>query len=206
MNCPITGKECLKAKTIHVTDVENNEASKVMHLCEDCGSKIIEESSPKKTLPQVTPPQSSEKKKPFVPQKPPAFVPPEGFQVGPNIPNIFDVAEKIMKGEFSPEFHAFQPLADMPKCKDCGHTVEDIANTKKLGCPNCYSTFIKELIPVLQHAHQGETKHVGKKPKNTIRIMDIKKLEEMMDKLVKEEKYEEAAKIRDQIKELNSQS
>ena len=35
-NCPLTGKPCSKPKTIHITDLEENQV-KDMHLCEECG-------------------------------------------------------------------------------------------------------------------------------------------------------------------------
>jgi len=39
LNCPITGKACMKYKAFHVTNIKNNEVS-ISNVCEDCLSQI----------------------------------------------------------------------------------------------------------------------------------------------------------------------
>ena len=107
------------------------------------------------------------------------------------------------------------------KCKGCSNTFEDILEMGKFGCPECYETFENEIDELLNRMH-GRNRHVGrlgsgekvkvennsnttekienKKPEN-------KKLEELKAKLkdlIKEENYEEAAKVRDEIKKLEN--
>ena len=92
------------------------------------------------------------------------------------------------------------------RCSVCGATFSDIAKTGKVGCAECYKTFNKELLPYLKRVH-GSTKHSGKIPnrtpltaKNTVETADSLRLE--LNRLVAEERYEEAAVVRDKIRKL----
>lgn len=97
-----------------------------------------------------------------------------------------------------------------PCCPVCGATFSDIAKTGKVGCSECYKTFSNELMPYLKRVH-GSTKHVGVVP-NKAPIMVVQNeetpdsLRMQLNRLVAEEKYEEAAVIRDKIKELEGKS
>jgi protein arginine kinase activator len=91
-----------------------------------------------------------------------------------------------------------------PTC-ECGCTIVDIQNNKgRLGCPKCYETFDNVLEDMFLKCHRG-TEHIGRLPKS---IQDQAKkniladLEKRMKTAVSTENYEEAAKIRDRIKEL----
>ena len=92
------------------------------------------------------------------------------------------------------------------RCPVCGVSFSDIAETGKVGCAECYKSFYSELLPYLKRIHGG-TKHVGKIP--NIAPLVIKKdndtiqdLRMMLNRLISEEKYEEAAVIRDKIKKM----
>jgi len=92
------------------------------------------------------------------------------------------------------------------RCPVCSSTFSDIAKIGKVGCSECYKTFEDELMPYLKRVH-GSTKHVGLVP-NKAPIMVVEKEETVdslrmqLNRLVAEERYEEAAVIRDKIKEL----
>ena len=92
------------------------------------------------------------------------------------------------------------------KCPVCGATFSDIAETGRMGCAECYTTFNRELLPYLKRVH-GSTHHAGKVP-NSAPLMvkpqkeTVESLRMELNRLVSEEKYEEAAVIRDKIKEL----
>ncbi len=106
-----------------------------------------------------------------------------------------------------------------PTCPHCGISYEDFVDTGKFGCDHCYETFAMRLQSILKNLH-GANQHVGRKAlkgaKNTISKEEKEEKEEKKDEkqetiqslqnkikqLVKEEKYEEAAKIRDEIKKL----
>lgn len=95
------------------------------------------------------------------------------------------------------------------QCEHCGMTWADFRQNGLLGCPNDYAAFERELTPLLQRAHDGATHHVGKQPARRggsgvpmKRHVDVSKLRKDLQKAVEDEDYERAAKLRDQIKEV----
>ena len=92
------------------------------------------------------------------------------------------------------------------RCEKCGCTFNDIVKSGKVGCADCYRTFYSELLPYLKRVH-GTVKHTGKIPNSA--PLAVKPNEETVDtlrielnRLVSEEKFEEAAVVRDKIKKL----
>lgn len=94
-------------------------------------------------------------------------------------------------------------------CSCCGSTFEDISQGGKCGCPECYSLFYQQFLPFIQNV-QGSTAYVGKMPVKTndedktddTKQNELDRLNELLRQLIKEEKYEQAAVVRDQIIEL----
>lgn len=96
------------------------------------------------------------------------------------------------------------------KCPICGSSFGDIAKGGKAGCAECYTTFYDELLPYLKRVH-GSTKHVGKVPNNAPLAVvpkadTIKDLRNELSRLVAEENYEQAAIVRDKIKEMEAEN
>ena len=107
------------------------------------------------------------------------------------------------------------------KCKGCNNSFEDILETGKFGCQECYETFESEIDELLNRI-QGKNRHVGRlgsgekirvdnnndiNEKTENKNPERNKLEELKAKLkdlIKEENYEEAAKVRDEIKEIEN--
>lgn len=106
----------------------------------------------------------------------------------------------------------------LEKCPKCGLTYNEFVNNGKFGCGECYNAFSDRLDAILKNLH-GSYKHTGRAPKNIVKEIDIQKQEtqtkkvdakqEKIDKLnkdlqkaIKEERYEDAAKIRDEIKKI----
>jgi len=93
------------------------------------------------------------------------------------------------------------------RCPVCGFTQADFKKTGRLGCSACWDAFAEGLASLLKAMHKGE-RHVGKVPSRAAHTMalseQIRGLNEALDKAVHSEKYEEAAQIRDQIRELES--
>ena len=91
------------------------------------------------------------------------------------------------------------------KCVNCGLTYADFKKIGRLGCGECYGAFKKYLGPLLKRIH-GSSRHVGKSPVKVTKVLkkkiDIQELRTKLQKAIEEEAFEEAAKIRDQIKEL----
>ena len=102
-------------------------------------------------------------------------------------------AEEIEKG------------APSQKCPVCGFTQADFKKTGRLGCSVCYVTFAEGLGSLLKAMQKG-TEHVGKLPQRAHREIELgdrmKALTSDLEKAVKEENYETAASLRDQIKKL----
>lgn len=94
------------------------------------------------------------------------------------------------------------------RCPKCGTAFNDIVRSGKVGCAECYRTFYDELLPSIQRIH-GRIKHNGKsshsaaeKPKTETTEEKIERLKSEMDKAVAAQEFEQAAKLRDEIKNL----
>lgn len=95
------------------------------------------------------------------------------------------------------------------KCEQCGITYNKFRKQGRFGCENDYVVFRESLIKLFQHIH-GASRHKGKVPAKFRRIDDshrrISKLQKLLEQAVKEERYEEAAALRDQIKALENKT
>jgi protein arginine kinase activator len=89
------------------------------------------------------------------------------------------------------------------KCPRCGFTQADFKKSGRLGCPECYRTFAEGLGTLLKAMHKG-TRHTGKAPEALRQSRDLsdrlKTLQSKLAKAVKDEDFEEAAILRDEIK------
>jgi len=93
------------------------------------------------------------------------------------------------------------------KCPQCGFTHADFKKSGRLGCSECYNTFSEGLGGLLKTMHKG-TRHVGKVPESLRTKRDIAEqlgtLQKKLNKAIETEDFEQAAQLRDQIKQLNS--
>lgn len=132
-----------------------------------------------------------------------------------------DFMEDFATPEFMPLFSDIKTL----KCNECGYTFDDIVNTGRLGCANCYDVFEDRLDPIIRKI-QNSNRHIGRigkildsrieKRQEKIDNKNIENKEKVANKqnnelenlqlelkeAIKDERYEEAAKIRDRIKEI----
>lgn len=94
--------------------------------------------------------------------------------------------------------------AAVVKCSNCGLSYRDFKKIGRLGCSECYSDFNKYLLPLLKKIH-GSTQHVGKAlHKVAAKIkekVDINELRLKLQKAIEREEFEEAARLRDKIRE-----
>ena len=94
------------------------------------------------------------------------------------------------------------------KCDTCGMEYSRFKKIGRVGCSDCYKYFYNELRPVLSKI-QGRLEHTGKVPriagKGINLSKQIKELKTSLKKAVDAEAYEDAALIRDRIKELEKQ-
>ena len=90
-------------------------------------------------------------------------------------------------------------------CPGCGLTEKELRSGGKLGCEKCYSVFSDLVNSMLNRMHMS-TEYKGKIPEKTENIISvagrIEILRADMQKAVTEQRYEDAARIRDAIKDL----
>lgn len=95
------------------------------------------------------------------------------------------------------------------RCECCGASFLDIAQSGRVGCSECYTTFKKELLPSLNRLH-GKAIHIGNAPKEEKKeetvAKKIQKLKSRLAELVKAEEFEQAAKLRDEIRALEGEN
>ena len=95
------------------------------------------------------------------------------------------------------------------KCSECGMTYDDFTKSGRLGCSHCYTVLSKMLMPLIKRV-QRSTHHLGKKPSkidpSTRTSHDLRLLQERLRKCVQDEEFEEAARLRDEIKKSQEKS
>ncbi len=90
-------------------------------------------------------------------------------------------------------------------CKACGFTAAQLKKIGRMGCPECYSAFRDGLDGLLKAMHKG-TRHIGKTP----RIIaseghlrgNLSQLREELAHAVRDERYEDAARLKNEIATL----
>jgi protein arginine kinase activator len=99
-------------------------------------------------------------------------------------------------------------------CPMCGITMDMFRKQAVLGCPNDYEVFGKTLDQLIEKAHDGNLTHKGKVPAgvqqqevlnnadNTDKADEKEDLKRRLEEAVTAEKYELAAKLRDQLKTM----
>jgi protein arginine kinase activator len=91
------------------------------------------------------------------------------------------------------------------ECEVCGTKFVDFRNTGRLGCPHDYEVFREELVPLLENIH-GEARHCGKSPRRLPQSKqtqsELNQLRKQLQQAINREAYEEAARIRDRIRQL----
>lgn len=92
-----------------------------------------------------------------------------------------------------------------PVCSECGLSYSEFSHSGKFGCSMCYQAFGGQLEPLIKRMH-GTAAHTGKVPKRGgakfSLQMRIKQLRHELEQRVISEEYEQAAKLRDEIRAL----
>ncbi len=124
---------------------------------------------------------------------------------GVNDPVGFELADLLL-GLGSKEIEQ-SPGGSELKCPRCGFTQADFKKAGRLGCSECYKTFAEGLEGLLKTMHKG-TRHVGKVPealRQTRELSDrLKLLQKKLNKAVEDENFEQAAALRDEIKQMSA--
>lgn len=111
--------------------------------------------------------------------------------------------KNLIAGILNPNVEDYEEKrTERVKCDNCGLTYEEFRREGRVGCAECYNTFEDKLRPLIKRI-QGSENHIGKIPKDKDKYLrvkrDIQELKEEMEKVVAEENFERAAKIRDEI-------
>jgi len=169
-----------KQASIHIQEIADGE-KKALHICTNCASK-------------------------------------KGLNAA-NFQGI-NIAEILYKLSANPDQSLLNELnvnpqdADIEKtvaiviCQKCNWTSEQLQKTGKLGCEHCYKTFSEILTETLNNMHRGAV-HTGKRPNTKASeqgklMLDIISYQQKLDKHVLREEFEEAAKLRDKINNLKT--
>ncbi len=86
-------------------------------------------------------------------------------------------------------------------CPKCGLSLDEIMQTTKFGCPECYRSLGSGVETLLRRV-QGALLHQGKVPGTEPGWASLKVLERRLTDAIRREAFEEAAVLRDQIIEL----
>lgn len=134
------------------------------------------------------------------------------FDMPMNMSSFFADFLNDAQNDFMPKLGENKKL----ECNECGMTYEEFLDNGKFGCGNCYETFTEKIDPILKSIHNGN-RHIGRKgvqnitklnkevDTNNVELNKLEKLQIDLKKAIKEERYEEAAKIRDEIKKIQAE-
>jgi protein arginine kinase activator len=101
------------------------------------------------------------------------------------------------------------------KCPNCGLTYQDFRRVGRLGCSECYKAFRDSLRVLLKRIH-GSTQHLGRTPAKAPsppsapsappvpKKSDVEQLRTKLQQAIEVEEFEEAARLRDKIRALES--
>lgn len=107
---------------------------------------------------------------------------------------------------------ADKTAANAMRCPLCGISFEEIAKNGQVGCEDCYQYFRGRLTPTIEKLH-GKAGHVGKVPFEQLETQPVEKqkntlavLKKQLEEAIAAQEFEQAAILRDQIKEMEGQN
>lgn len=108
-----------------------------------------------------------------------------------------------------PDTHSSLVMDDKTCCPDCGFAFDDLKKTGRLGCSGCYQFFLAEIKHNLAGMHKG-TSHTGRVPLGMVEAFQQRRqldaLRKEMEEAISGEDYEKAAKLRDQISQIEEKT
>ncbi len=116
----------------------------------------------------------------------------------------YTASDKKKSGEVTPSL----------TCGTCGTTYEEFIQKGRFGCSDCYRSFNEQLGKTLKSI-QGAEVHTGKRPKGYVTttssdraykdIPESEKLSLLLQEAIEKEEFEEAARLRDLIKQMKKE-
>jgi len=93
-------------------------------------------------------------------------------------------------------------------CPHCGMSLAEFRNKGRFGCPRDYEVFRAHIEPLLLRVHNARA-HRGRMPGmdelSRQRLQQLSDLRTKLEAAIREEAYENAARLRDEIQELEAQ-
>jgi len=174
----LTCSFCPKPATVHFTQIVNNQVHKV-DLCEACAQAK-------------------------------GITDPAGFALSDLLLKGAATTPFPLPLPIDPQTAAAPETAPAPgdpaaaglHCANCGFTQAEFKKQGRFGCPHCYETFAPLLAPMLENMHKGPA-HTGKVPRHAAARKtyhdQLSQLEHALTDAIKAERYEDAARYRDEI-------
>jgi protein arginine kinase activator len=169
-------QKCQKeAASVHVTEIAKEGGKVELHLCEDCAKD-------------------------------------HGMPVLQS-PTMFTFLKELMD-----KTNTVTRTRDR-QCPQCGMTFGEFKAKGRFGCAHDYEVFLSRVIPLLERVH-GASEHVGEAdaaPATNVSAAaapsparapapestgELKRLRRDLQRVIKNEEYEEAARIRDRIQQI----
>lgn len=171
-------QNCLKNQATTYYKENINGQMKELHLCADCAAKLTGGAMP-------------------------AF---DSFFSSP-----FDMFGSLWNSD--PFFGgATQAIGGGRRCPTCGMTESELRRSGRAGCADCYNSFRDILLPYIKKLH-GAAAHVGQAPAVSApadgaeakpAANPVEGLKTRLQQAIASENYEEAARLRDEIKRLEA--
>lgn len=162
--------------TVHLTeiDTQSNEPHE-MHLCESCARETGATGAPTQFVTHVT---------------------------------VADLASSTLSGGTG-KSESRKGAQKRTTCGHCGMSYQEFRVKGRFGCAHCYDAFEEGLVNLLEKVH-GASQYVGDYPTGvepTPRThaaleTELADLRRRLGLVIKNEEYEEAARVRDRIQEL----
>ena len=131
------------------------------------------------------------------------------YSQGDSLGDVFENVNSLFGSLFGlPAQQVRRQTGEGKKCTLCGAAFAELVKEGKVGCPECYKVFAEELAPTISRIH-GTGVHMGTAPERykegRERKEKIAELESKLKRAVEAEEYEEAAKLRDELRKLKSE-
>lgn len=176
--------QCDRDATVHEVSMRNGVRIE-RHLCEQCASEV-------------------------------------GISIQPSSP-VTEIIKHVMTQGMGAAAKPRGPVV-VAACPSCKMTFGEFKQAGLLGCAMCYATFESQLGPLIERAHEGGTAHTGKAPKRAsagsvprmppaakqedllaMRASRLKDLRRELESAIANERYELAAKLRDELRKLQAE-
>lgn len=116
-----------------------------------------------------------------------------------------DLLSDLLKVDSPVKHYQEQTLG--PRCPKCGLSWHDFQSRSRLGCEQCYQTFRPQLLPLIRRLH-GHVEHRGQVPHTQEAALQqrkaLKQLRMKLQEAIVEERFEDAARFRDDIKNIET--